>query len=62
MSLTQATVSSGLDRMPYNKKYPVKPGSLPLIEAHMRLLDWDGGIHLSEGKREFYKTHLPIIS
>lgn len=61
MSLTQSKVSDGLDNMPLNKRYPVKPGSLPFIEAHMGLLDLDGGIHLNSDRTEFYKTRLPEL-
>jgi hypothetical protein len=61
MSLTQSKVNSGLDSMQLDKRYPVPPGSLQMIENYMRSHDWDGGIQLNFDKSEFYKILIPEI-
>lgn len=59
MSYDQKTVSEGLEKMPYDKRFKVPNGALPFIMAHISDFDWGGGIFLNGDYSEYYKKSLP---
>lgn len=61
MNYDQKTVSEGLDRMPFNKRFKVPSGALPFIVQHIDYHKWGGGIFLNEDYSEYYKCRMPEI-
>ncbi len=56
---TQKEVSEGLEKMPFDKSFPVPAGSLEFIQNYMDAFPYSGGIQLNHDKTEFYKIRMP---